>query len=896
MSATTTNRKARILGVPPQRAETAAIADWVPKSQAEVEAMPPLAPYPSSSRLASLPASAKTPAETVTVPTSSATGHAGARSTSTDPATSAEPVATSESGEKPADAVQTQAQSTGRGAESTGFDLLSGAAPEQVAPFISHEHPQTIAVILSQLPPEQGAGILSQLPEKLQADVAYRMATMEAVAPSVLEKIASTLEDVLGDMLGGAQELGGPKVVSDLLNAAGSAVARNVLENFDRQASEVADAVRSFSVDQSLERVRATIVAMKRAEDLQRVLSNVATELRHVGLRFDAMQVCVVDTEGKIALRMIRLDEARALIDLLPLQLNETARQAYVEQWRKAEVWQQQLTSDESGSWSDHLDETVDMGSSIQQLNAPYSAGTLVLNRGVKETAEPYSNWEVNRAREFAEVVDLAYARYRDFEEAAQEQNRLIAELTEARDAAELANQAKSQFLANISHEIRTPMNAIIGYAQIMQHSRDLSEQHRQAVATIQNSGDHLLRLINEVLDISKIEAGRMEVHSADFDLAELLLSLSGMFELRCREQGLEWSLDGLTAKSLPVHGDESKLMQVLINLLGNAVKFTTDGSVTLSLTSRGADAHEFAVSDTGRGIAAEEQVTMFEPFQQGSAGVQQGGTGLGLAVSQRLVELMGGRLQLDSVADQGARFSFELQLPSAQNAVRRQRVEDWSRVSRLAPGQRVRALIADDVEENRAILSQLLQAVGAEVSVAVNGVEAVEMGRRERPDVVFMDIRMPEMDGEEAMRQLVEDPGRSVVKMVAVSASVLEHERQHFLESGFDEFIGKPVHVKQVYQCLVDLLGVEFSHATADPTPVEAPQSAVGVVSLEAEIHQRLCAAAEIANVTELRRALDEVEALGEGEAALAEQLRASVSELDMEGVLRVMEGVAQG
>jgi len=402
------------------------------------------------------------------------------------------------------------------------------------------------------------------------------------------------------------------------------------------------------------------------------------------------------------------------------------------------------------------------------------------------------------------------------------------------RDQAEKANRAKDIFLANMSHELRTPLNAILGYSQLMAHDAQATPTQQEHLETIARSGEHLLDLINNVLTMSKIEAGRTTLQENAFDLRQQIDGLQEMFQLRTDYKGLTLLLDIAPGVPHYVYADAGKLRQVLMNLLSNAVKFTEEGGVTLRIKSQPQDAKNaevmlfIEVEDTGVGIAPEEVNDLFKPFTQTASGQQsQEGTGLGLSISKQFVNLMDGELSVSSIAGQGTTFRLQIPVTLAdEDAVEKLELSPQRRVTGIEPGQMApdgrpfRLLIVEDNIANRELLVKLLAPFGFEIRSAVNGAESVELWEQWQPHLVWMDMRLPVMDGYEATRQIkarAKALGRQAI-VVALTASAFEEDREAILAAGCDDLIRKPYREHEIFDALHRHLGLRFIYETTTP------------------------------------------------------------------------------
>ncbi|HZY41417.1 MAG TPA: ATP-binding protein, partial [Anaerolineae bacterium] len=471
------------------------------------------------------------------------------------------------------------------------------------------------------------------------------------------------------------------------------------------------------------------------------------------------------------------------------------------------------------------------------------------------------------------------------------ERRRIEAELQHAKEAAEAASQAKSAFLANMSHELRTPLNAILGFAQLLTRDANLTPDQQGSLLTIQHSGQHLLTLINDVLDMSKIEAGRMTLRADNFDLQRMLTALEELFRLRTADKRLALIFD--LARDLPryIHADEGKLRQVLINLLGNAVKFTSAGGVTLRAAWRN-DRLDFEVEDSGPGLTSADLAIIFEPFVQATDGrIAPEGTGLGLSISHEFVRLMGGELTALSVPGQGSTFAFDISLTLATAADVPGR-PNTRRVIGLEPNQPVyRLLIVDDRDSSRQLLTKLLLPLGFDVREAANGEEALAVWADWQPHVIWMDMRMPIMDGHAATQRIKASTQGPATIIIALTASAFLDDREVILAEGCDDFVRKPFREDEIFDRLARHLGVRFVYAddvqitdrsrlaTADRWPA-TPLPAAWL----AELQQATIAA-------DLDRMLALIAQLRSTDAGLADQLTDWATNFNYDQILRLAQ-----
>jgi signal transduction histidine kinase/CheY-like chemotaxis protein len=417
------------------------------------------------------------------------------------------------------------------------------------------------------------------------------------------------------------------------------------------------------------------------------------------------------------------------------------------------------------------------------------------------------------------------------------------ARLEEAALAADAANLAKSAFLSTMSHEIRTPLNAILGYAQLMQRDPALGADAKNNLSIIGRSGEHLLGLINDVLDLSKIEAGRAEIRLVNFNLHSMLQDLSSMFRLRAEAKGLDFEMVVDGEAVLYLSADEGKIRQALINLLANAIKFTSHGKVKLHVRIDTASPGKYLLSaqveDTGDGIPEEEQRQLFEPFHQAQRrGSRQEGTGLGLAISRQFARLMGGDLTVTSRPGLGSTFRFQIPIECGDaGAAVRQNVP--RRVIGIRAGTHVpKILVVDDQSGNREWIIKLLGSVGFSVRGAENGELAIRNWNIWRPQLILMDVHMPMMDGLEATRRIKETPLGKETLIVILTAGALDVDRRNAAESGADGFLSKPLREDDLLEEIAKLLDVVYDHQEVDEGKGQSTQEAA---TLNAEILRRL-------------------------------------------------------
>lgn len=491
----------------------------------------------------------------------------------------------------------------------------------------------------------------------------------------------------------------------------------------------------------------------------------------------------------------------------------------------------------------------------------------------------------------------------------------LIRKINSSRQQAEIANRAKSAFLANMSHELRTPLNAIIGFSELMGLDADISEKYRENLAIINRSGEYLLELINDVLELSKIEAGRNTLTETAFDLYDTLDKVTEMIRLSAEKKNLQLLFERTEDVPRFIKTDERKLRQILLNLLGNAVKFTNEGGVALRVRSerdegkkRGDDSLRlhFQVEDSGPGIVTEEMAGIFEAFTQTQSGHDKNeGTGLGLTISRQFARHLGGDIKVSGVEGRGAVFEFTVRAKPTM-AIEMASHLPARRVIALKSGegaarhQPFRILVVDDHAQNRALLRLLLERVGFEVKTAENGRQAVDLFEKWLPRLIWMDMRMPVMDGYEATKMIhraAKDRQQTPPVIIALTASAFEEDRDAVLAAGCDDFVRRPFRESEIFNKLQEHLGVEFTYESygtaASRNSSSCGLSAEALKSTIARLPRStvndLKTAIELSDMDRMTQVVDEI---GQGHGALASELKKLVDTFQFDRLLASLDG----